>query len=90
MARSIEQIRKLYPYTDDCLLLEKTINKLINEKSYYALKLNAGEISVLDKRLAELNSYFTKINCELNLGNITLAQVSKISNKYGQIDKTIK
>jgi hypothetical protein len=87
MARSIVDIRKFFPYTDNCLLLEKTINKVINEKSYYALKMNSGEMAVLDKRLKELNDYFAKINCEVVLGNKKIEQVSEIANKYQEIDK---
>lgn len=87
MARSINEIRRLFPYTDDCLLLEKTINKIINEKSYYSLKMNSGELAVLDKRLGELNDYFAKINCEMVLGNKKLEQVSQIAKTFGEIDK---
>ncbi len=87
MARSIADIRKLFPYNDDCVELQKTIDKLINEKSYYALRLNSGEISVLDKRLSELNSFFNKITCEMVIGNKKLEQVSEIANKYQEIDK---
>jgi hypothetical protein len=87
MARSIEQIRKVFPYSDNCFELEKTIGKLLNEKSFYALKMNSGEIVVLDKRLAELNSYFSKINCEVVLGDKKLEQTLEISKKYGEIDK---
>jgi hypothetical protein len=87
MARSIADIRKFFPYTDNCLLLEKTINKVINEKSYYALKMDSGEMAVLDKRLKELNDYFAKINCEVVLGNKKIEQVSEIANKYQEIDK---
>jgi hypothetical protein len=87
MARSIADIRKFFPYTDNCLLLEKTINKVINEKSYYALKMDSGEMAVLDQRLKELNDYFAKINCEVILGNKKIEQVSEIANKYQEIDK---
>jgi uncharacterized coiled-coil DUF342 family protein len=87
MARSIADIRKLFPYNDDCVELQKTIDKLINEKSYYALRLNSGEISVLDNRLSELNSFFNKITCEMVIGNKKLEQVSEIANKYQEIDK---
>jgi hypothetical protein len=87
MARNIEQIRKAFPYSDNCFELEKTIGKLLNEKSFYALKMNSGEIVVLDKRLAELNSYFSKINCEVVLGDKKLEQTLEISKKYGEIDK---
>ncbi len=87
MARSIEDIRKLFPYNDDCVELQKTIDKLINEKSYYALRLNSGEISVLDKRLSELNYFFNRITCEMVIGNKKLEQVSEIANKYQEIDK---
>jgi len=87
MARSIGEIRMLFPYTDNCLSLEKIINKIINEKSYYALRMDSGEISVLDKRLGELNNYFTKINCEMVLGNKKIEEVLEISKKYGEIDK---
>lgn len=87
MARSIEDIRKLFPYSEDCSQLKKTIDKLINEKSYYALKLNKSEIKNLDQRLKELNDYFNKINCEIVLGNKKLEQVSQVSEKYGEIDK---
>lgn len=87
MARKIEDIRKLFPYSDDCVQLQKTIDKIINEKSFYALKLNSKEIVVLDKRLAELNGFYTKINCELVLGNKKLEQVSEISTKYQEVDK---
>lgn len=87
MARSIDEIRKLYPYSDDCFVMEKNINKLINEKSFYAVKMNSGEISVLDKRLTELNDFFAKKNCEMVLGNKKIEEVSDIVKKYGEIDK---
>lgn len=87
MARKIEDIRKLFPYSDDCLQMEKTINKLINEKSFYSIKMNSAEIQVLDKRLKELNDFFAKKNCDLVLGNKKLEQVSNIAEKYGEIDK---
>jgi uncharacterized coiled-coil DUF342 family protein len=87
MARSIADIRKLFPYNDDCVELQKTIDKLINEKSYYALRMDSGEISVLDNRLSELNSFFNKVTCEMVIGNKKLEQVSEIANKYQEIDK---
>jgi uncharacterized coiled-coil DUF342 family protein len=87
MARSIADIRKLFPYNDDCVELQKTIDKLINEKSYYALRMDSGEILVLDKRLSELNSFFNKVTCEMVIGNKKIEQVSEIANKYQEIDK---
>ena len=33
MARNIEDIRKLFPYSDNCLEMQKTIDKIMNEKS---------------------------------------------------------
>ena len=87
MARSIEQIRKLFPYSEDCFELEKTIGKIINEKSFYALKLNTGEISVLDKRLKELNDFFAKKNCQMVIGDKKIQQTLDISKKYGEIDR---
>lgn len=87
MARSIDEIRKIYPYSDDCFVMEKTIGKIINEKSFFALKLDKNEISVLDKRLKELNDFFSKKNCEMVLGNKKIEEVSKIVTKYGEIDK---
>lgn len=87
MARSIDEIRKLFPYSDNCFDMQKTIDKLINEKSYYAVRLNTGELNVLDKRLAELNSHFNKITCDVVIGNKKLEQVSNIAEKYGEIDK---
>lgn len=88
MARSIDEVRKLFPYSDDCTELQKTIDKLINEKSFYALNMKSSEIKVLDSRLKELNDYFSKINCEIVLGNKKLEQVSNIASKYGQVDKS--
>ena len=87
MARSIEQIRKLFPYSEDCFELEKTIGKIINEKSFYALKLNTGEIPVLDKRLKELNDFFAKKNCQMVIGDKKIQQTLDISKKYGEIDR---
>lgn len=87
MARSIDDLRKAFPYSEDCLEMQKTIDKVINEKSYYALKLNRSEILVLDKRLTELNDFFTKKNCEMVLGNQKIQKVSEIAQKYGQVDK---
>jgi len=87
MARSIDAIRKLYPYSDNCVELQKTIDKLINEKSYYALKMNGAELNVLSQRLSELNSYFDLITCDMVIGNVKLGQVSQIADKYGEIDK---
>jgi hypothetical protein len=87
MARSIDQIRKLFPYSDDCFELEKTIGKVINEKSFYALRLSTGEVSVLDKRLKELNDFFAKKNCQMVIGDKKIQQTLDISKKYGEIDK---
>jgi hypothetical protein len=87
MARSIAEIRTAFPYSNDCVELQKTIDKIINEKSFYALKLKTSEIKNLDVRLNELNSFFTKINCEMVLGNKKLEQVSVISEKYQDVDK---
>lgn len=87
MARSIDQIRKTYPYSDDCFQMEKTIGRLMNEKSYYSLRMDSGEMLVLDKRLKELNDYFSKVNCQIVIGNKKLEQVSDIAEKYGEIDK---
>lgn len=87
MARSIDEIRRLYPYSDNCFEMEKTIGKIINEKSFYAIKMNSGELSILDKRLTELNDFFAKKNCEMVLGNKKIEEVLEISKKYGEIDK---
>lgn len=87
MARSIEQIRKLFPYSEDCFELEKTIGKIINEKSFYAIRLSTGEVSVLDKRLKELNDFFAKKNCQMVIGDKKIQQTLDISKKYGEIDK---
>lgn len=87
MARSLDTIRKLFPYTDDCIQLEKTIGKLINEKSFYAIKLNSKEIRVLDKRLKELNDFYSKKNCDMVIGDKKIQQTLDISKKFGEIDK---
>ena len=87
MARSINDIRKLYPYSDNCFEMEKTIGKLNNDKSYQALRLNGKEIEVLNARLKELNAYYDKITCNLIIGNSKLEQVSQIADKYGEIDE---
>ena len=87
MARSINDIRKLYPYSDNCFEMEKTIGKLNNDKSYQALHLNGKEIEVLNARLKELNAYYDKITCNLIIGNSKLEQVSQIADKYGEIDE---
>ena len=88
MARNIEQIRKLYPYSDNCFEMEKTIGKVINEKSYYSFTLNTREISILDIRLKELNDFFAKKNCQMVIGDKKIQQTLDISKKYGEIDKT--
>ena len=87
MARSIQDIRLAFPYSDDCVQLQKTIDKVINEKSYYALSLNSKEISVLDTRLKELNDFFAKKNCQIVIGDKKLEQVNQIATKYQEIDK---
>ncbi len=87
MARKIEEIRKLFPYSDDCVELQKTIDKIINEKSFYALQLDSREISVLDARLVELNNFFTTKNCQIITGNKKLEQVNQIATKYQEVDK---
>jgi hypothetical protein len=87
MSRSIEQIRKTFPYSNDCMELQKIIEKLINEKSFYALKLNKTEVSNLDKRLLELTSYFNKLNCEMTIGTSKLKEVLDISKKHQEISK---
>jgi hypothetical protein len=87
MARSIQQIRVAFPISNDCFELQKTIDKIINEKSFYAIKLNRTEMQRLDLRLAELNDYFSKKNCQILLGNKKLEQVSEIATKYQEVDK---
>jgi hypothetical protein len=87
MARSIEQVRTAFPYSEDCFQLEKTSGRIINEKSFYSTKMNSAEILVLDKRLKELNDFYSKINCELVLGNKKLEQTLGISEKYQELDK---
>lgn len=87
MARSITELRKLYPTSDDCFWIEKTINRIINEKSFYAIKMNSAELTVLDQRLKELQDDFAKKNCEMVLGNKKIEEVSDIVKKYGEIDK---
>jgi hypothetical protein len=87
MARKIEDIRKLFPYSDDCVEMQKTIDKIINEKSFYALQLDSKEMSVLDSRLVELNSFFAKKNCQIVVGDKKLEQVNEIANKYKDVDK---
>lgn len=87
MPRSINQIRVAFPISDDCVELQKTIDKIMNEKSFYGLKLNRTEMQRLDLRLAELNDYFTKKKCEVVLGNKKLENVSEIATKYQQVDK---
>ena len=87
MARKIEDIRKLFPYSDDCVEVQKTIDKVINEKSFYALRLDSNELSVLDARLSELNNFFAKKNCQIVIGDKKLEQVNQIANKYKDVDK---
>ena len=87
MARNIEDIRKLFPYSDNCLEMQKTIDKIMNEKSFYALRLDSKEMSVLDARLVELNNFFAKKNCQIVVGDKKLEQVNEIANKYKEIDK---
>lgn len=87
MARKIEDIRKLFPYSDNCLELQKTIDKIINEKSYYASALNSREMSVLDARLLELNNFFASKNCQIVIGDKKLEQIKKIAQNYQEIDK---
>jgi hypothetical protein len=87
MARKIEDIRKLFPYSDDCVEMQKTIDKIINEKSFYALRLDSNELSVLDARLSEINNFFAKKNCQIVVGDKKLEQVNEIANKYKEIDK---
>ena len=87
MARKIEEIRKLFPYSDDCVEMQKTIDKIINEKSFYALRLDSKEMSVLDARLSEINNFFAKKNCQIVVGDKKLEQVNEIANKYKDVDK---
>jgi hypothetical protein len=87
MARKIEEIRKLFPYSDDCVEMQKTIDKIINEKSFYALRLDSNEMSVLDARLSEINNFFAKKNCQIVVGDKKLEQVNEIANKYKDVDK---
>jgi hypothetical protein len=87
MARKIEDIRKLFPYSDDCVEMQKTIDKIINEKSFYALRLDSNELSVLDARLSEINNFFAKKNCQIVVGDKKLEQVNEIANKYKDVDK---
>ena len=88
MARNLEEIRKAFPYSEDCFEMKKNIDKIINEKSYYASKLNRTEMKFLDQRLNELNDFFNKKNCEIIIGNKKIEEVSNISKRYGEVDKT--
>jgi hypothetical protein len=87
MARKIEDIRLAFPFSDDCLQLQKTIDKIMNEKSFYALKLNRTQMGLLDKRIKELNDFYAKKNCQIVLGNKKLEIVSDVATKYQEVDK---
>ena len=39
-------------------------------------------------RLNELNDFFNKKNCEIIIGNKKIEEVSNISKRYGEVDKT--
>jgi hypothetical protein len=77
-----------FPFSDDCVELQKTIDKIMNEKSFYALKLNRTQMGLLDKRIKELNDFYAKKNCQIVLGNKKLEIVSDVATKYQEVDKT--
>jgi hypothetical protein len=87
MARNVQQIRDAFPYSNDCFEMQKTIDKVINEKSYEALKASNSEVSLLNQRLAELERFFEKSNCSLVLGNSKMQQVGDVVSKYNEIDR---
>lgn len=87
MARNVEQIREAFPYSNDCIEIQKTIDKVVNERSFEALKSSNSDASLLSKRLAELERFFEKSNCSLVLGNLKTQQVADVASKYNEIDR---
>jgi hypothetical protein len=87
MARSLEKIREIFPLSDNCFELQKTIDKVMNEKQFYASKLNRTEMKRLDDRQTELNNYFTKINCKKVVSSKKIQELDEIASKYQAVDK---
>lgn len=87
MNLSIQQYRDKYPYSTDCVKLEKTIGQLRNLKSYYVTKLNSTEINKITQRLNELETFYNKNTCDVVLGNLKLQKVDEIAEKYNAISK---
>ena len=87
MARSLEKIREIFPLSDNCFELQKTIDKVMNEKQFYASKLNRTEMKRLDDRQTELNNYFTKLNCKKVVSGKKIEELDEIASKYQAVDK---
>ena len=87
MARSLQKIRDVFPLSDDCFQLQKTIDKVMNEKQFYASKLNRTEMKRLDDRQTELNDYFSKINGKKVVCGKKIEELDEIASKYQAVDK---
>lgn len=87
MARSLQKIREVFPLSDDCIQLQKTIDMIMNEKQYYASKLNTTEMKRLDDRLNELNNHFDKLNCGKDITSIKFKELDEIAKTYQEVDK---
>jgi hypothetical protein len=87
MGRSIEEIRKAYPYSENCFELDSTIKKAINQRSFTSTQMSGNEVSVLNKRLEELNDFYNKKKCDETLGADKLNKLNLIIDKYQDIDK---
>jgi predicted nuclease with TOPRIM domain len=78
MARSLDKIREVFPFSDDCFELQKTIDRIMNEKQFYASKLNRIELKRLDDRLTELNDYFAKLNCKNSISSKKIKELEAL------------
>ena len=87
ITRSIEQVRLAFPSNKDCVILDQTMSKLMNEKSYHAVRLDTPNVLVLDKRYAELKNFYDNNKCDSVLGNISLSKVNEISSTFKEIDE---
>jgi len=87
MARSIEQIRKDFPYSEKCSELYGTIRKAINQRSFSSTQMSNNEVSILNKRIEELEQFYNKIKCN----DVSIAEKSEkvigIYDKYKDIDE---
>jgi hypothetical protein len=87
MARSKEEIRKAFPYSENCFDLSNTISRAMNQRSFASKQMGNNEVSVLTNRIDELNALYKINKCENDLTKQDSNRVKQVFNKYKEIDQ---